>query len=223
MLGLGLAAYFGSLAIHGNGFIAAFVGGIVFRAITKNHLAEATEFTENVGTFLSVLVWGIFGAVLLPLALQYTTNLRPPDLCDPQSDRDPHGAGGPRAARRRAAARHGRLDGVVRPARPRFGGLHPDGLPGIRRRRPAYRHPGRRGRVDDLAQCRGCTACRPCRCLAGMLGDWQRRPSVRSSWPIWTSYAVWRGLLSIRTGGDNCACQTPSAASGVTQMPYEIR
>ena len=77
VLSLGLAAYFGSLAIHGNGFIAAFVGGIVFRAITKNQLAEATEFTENVGTFLSVLVWGIFGAVLLPLALQFTTNLRP--------------------------------------------------------------------------------------------------------------------------------------------------
>ena len=77
VLGLGLAAYFSSLAIHGNGFIAAFVGGIVFRAVTKNHLAEATEFTENVGTFLSVLVWGIFGAVILPLALQFTTNWRP--------------------------------------------------------------------------------------------------------------------------------------------------
>ena len=35
VLGLGLAAYFGSLAIHGNGFIAAFVGGIVFRAVDE--------------------------------------------------------------------------------------------------------------------------------------------------------------------------------------------
>src|SRR4051794_13709232 len=32
ILGLGLAAYFGAVAAHGNGFIAAFSGGIVFSA-----------------------------------------------------------------------------------------------------------------------------------------------------------------------------------------------
>jgi len=77
ILGMALAAYFGSTAIHGNGFIAAFVGGIVFSAFTRNHLAEAVEFTENVGAFLSVLVWGIFGAVLLPIALRFTADWRP--------------------------------------------------------------------------------------------------------------------------------------------------
>lgn len=74
---LALAAYFGSLAIHGNGFIAAFVAGIVFRVTTKNRLVEATEATENIGIFLSVLVWGIFGATLLPLAFKATTDWRP--------------------------------------------------------------------------------------------------------------------------------------------------
>jgi NhaP-type Na+/H+ or K+/H+ antiporter len=77
ILGLALLAYFGSVAIHGNGFIAAFVGGIVFGAATRNHLAEPTEFTENTATFLSVLVWGIFGAVLVTEALRFTSDWRP--------------------------------------------------------------------------------------------------------------------------------------------------
>jgi NhaP-type Na+/H+ or K+/H+ antiporter len=77
ILGLALAAYFTSLALNGNGFIAAFVGGIVFGASTRNRFTEQTEFVETAGSFLSLLVWGIFGAILLPVALQYTSDWRP--------------------------------------------------------------------------------------------------------------------------------------------------
>ena len=77
ILGLVLAAYTTSIALHGNGFIAAFVGGIVFGASTRNRFTEQTEFVETAGSFLSLLVWGIFGAVLLPVALQYTSDWRP--------------------------------------------------------------------------------------------------------------------------------------------------
>jgi len=77
ILGLAMAAYFGSVAIHGNGFIAAFVGGIVFGAITRNRLAEPTEFTENMATFMSVVVWTVFGAVLVTEALHHISNWRP--------------------------------------------------------------------------------------------------------------------------------------------------
>jgi sodium/hydrogen antiporter len=77
ILGLALAAYFCSLAIGGNGFIAAFVGGIVFGAVTRNRLAEPTEFTETAGTFMSLLVWAIFGTVLVTAALSLTTDWRP--------------------------------------------------------------------------------------------------------------------------------------------------
>jgi NhaP-type Na+/H+ or K+/H+ antiporter len=77
ILGLALAAYFGSLAIGGNGFIAAFVGGIVFRAATRNRFVEPTEFTETLGTFLSLLVWAIFGAVLVTNVLGYNSDWRP--------------------------------------------------------------------------------------------------------------------------------------------------
>jgi NhaP-type Na+/H+ or K+/H+ antiporter len=74
ILGLAFAAYFGSLAIGGNGFIAAFVGGIVFRAVSRSQFVEPTEFTETFGTFLSLLVWGIFGAVLVSAVLDNMTD-----------------------------------------------------------------------------------------------------------------------------------------------------
>ena len=67
ILGLALTAYFSSVALGGNGFIAAFVGGIAFRAATRDQLMEPTEFTETLGTSLSLLVWTIFGAVLVSL------------------------------------------------------------------------------------------------------------------------------------------------------------
>ncbi len=77
VLGLSLAAYFGSIALHGNGFIAAFIGGIAFGALVKHQAVELTESTESLGTFLSILVWGIFGALFLPLAFQATASWRP--------------------------------------------------------------------------------------------------------------------------------------------------
>jgi NhaP-type Na+/H+ or K+/H+ antiporter len=78
-LALALGAYFGSAALGGNGFIAAFVGGIMFGHITRHHEHEATEFTETGGTLLSLFVWAAFGANLViplftafdPLALLY--------------------------------------------------------------------------------------------------------------------------------------------------------
>ena len=77
ILGLALAAYFGSVAIGGNGFIAAFTGGIVFRAVSHSRFIEPTEFTETFGTFLSLLVWVIFGALLVSAVLANLTDWRP--------------------------------------------------------------------------------------------------------------------------------------------------
>ncbi len=65
ILGLALAAYFGSVAVGGNGFIAAFAGGIIFRAASRGRFVEPTEFTETFGSFLSLMVWAIFGATLV--------------------------------------------------------------------------------------------------------------------------------------------------------------
>ncbi len=77
ILGLALAAYFSSVALGGNGFIAAFVGGLAFRATTRNQLMDQAEFTETSGTFLSLIVWCIFGAVMAPLLFSEPFYWRP--------------------------------------------------------------------------------------------------------------------------------------------------
>jgi NhaP-type Na+/H+ or K+/H+ antiporter len=77
ILGVGLAAYFGAITLQGNGFIAAFVGGIAFGHATRARFAEPTEFTETFSTFLSMLVWSVFGGLLVSEALRFTTDWRP--------------------------------------------------------------------------------------------------------------------------------------------------
>jgi sodium/hydrogen antiporter len=49
ILALALLAYQGSVAIGGNGYIAAFVGGILFGAATRQRLAEPVQFAERIG------------------------------------------------------------------------------------------------------------------------------------------------------------------------------
>ena len=79
VLTLALLAYVASLALGGNGFIAAFVGGLFYGNITHHQRHHSIVFTETVGTTLSLFVWTIFGAYLViplftafnPLALLY--------------------------------------------------------------------------------------------------------------------------------------------------------
>jgi sodium/hydrogen antiporter len=67
---LALLSYATALTIGGNGFVAAFLGGILFGAVTGGELHEPTEFAENLGLFASFLVWTLFGAFLAgPLLL----------------------------------------------------------------------------------------------------------------------------------------------------------
>lgn len=76
VMALAFAAYLSSLALGGNGFVAAFVGGIVFGASSRGKLAEFTEYSETTGTLLSLLVWGIFGTLFVgPLGF---ANFDPP-------------------------------------------------------------------------------------------------------------------------------------------------
>jgi NhaP-type Na+/H+ or K+/H+ antiporter len=62
ILALAVLAYGGSIAIGGNGFIAAFAGGMLFGTATRRRLAEPVQFTETLGLSASFLVWSIFGA-----------------------------------------------------------------------------------------------------------------------------------------------------------------
>jgi NhaP-type Na+/H+ or K+/H+ antiporter len=69
-LALALCAFWAAKALGGNGFIAAFVGGLLFGYSTRERLHVATEFTETSGTLLSLLVWAAFGANMIPPLLQ---------------------------------------------------------------------------------------------------------------------------------------------------------
>ena len=64
-----LLAYGGALALEGNGFIAAFVGGIAFGAVNHQTATEAVRYTEKTGVLLTFVVWFIFGAAVAPLLL----------------------------------------------------------------------------------------------------------------------------------------------------------
>ena len=71
VLTLALVCYAASVSLGGNGFVASFVGGLVFGTSSRRELAEATEYTETTGQFLSYAVWALFGAALAGPLLEH--------------------------------------------------------------------------------------------------------------------------------------------------------
>ena len=65
VLALSLLSYVGAVAVGGNGFVAAFVGGLLFGASTSAQMHKPVEFTETVGLFASFFVWTVFGAIFV--------------------------------------------------------------------------------------------------------------------------------------------------------------
>lgn len=72
VLALALLGYFSALVIGGNGFVAAFVGGLAF-GTAHGAPPRVLLYVEQSGALLSVLVWLLFGALLLPDAFDYFT------------------------------------------------------------------------------------------------------------------------------------------------------
>ena len=68
-LALALLSYGVAETIGGNGFIAAFVGGMTFGNIAKNHCEGIHQFLEAEGQLLVLLVFLLLGAALLWPAL----------------------------------------------------------------------------------------------------------------------------------------------------------
>ena len=66
VLALALLAYTGALVVDGNGFVAAFVGGLAFGAIAGPREDREVAYVEETGGLASELAWLIFGAVALP-------------------------------------------------------------------------------------------------------------------------------------------------------------
>jgi NhaP-type Na+/H+ or K+/H+ antiporter len=69
VLALALAAYAAALAAHGNGFVAAFCGGLAFGAAAGRRAPAELVFTEQAGGLVSLLVWLAFGAIAVPIVV----------------------------------------------------------------------------------------------------------------------------------------------------------
>jgi NhaP-type Na+/H+ or K+/H+ antiporter len=73
VLALAVCAYACALALHGNGFIAAFVGGLTYGATSGKRGERLGPYVEETGALVSLLVWLAFGAIAVVPALQSLT------------------------------------------------------------------------------------------------------------------------------------------------------
>ncbi|MBD0283315.1 MAG: cation:proton antiporter [Thermoleophilaceae bacterium] len=64
VLALPLLAYTLALVLDGNGFVAAFVAGVLFSSSARRLPEGATHLVEDAGTLLSLAVWFSFGQVV---------------------------------------------------------------------------------------------------------------------------------------------------------------
>jgi NhaP-type Na+/H+ or K+/H+ antiporter len=69
VLALALMAYLAALAVSGNGFVAAFCGGIAFGAAAGPRGPAELAFLEQTGSAVSLLVWLAFGAIAVPIVV----------------------------------------------------------------------------------------------------------------------------------------------------------
>ncbi len=67
VLTLALLSYLGALAIDGNGFVAAFVGGLLFGAVAGRNGEKEVYFVDQTGALASMVCWLVFGALVLPV------------------------------------------------------------------------------------------------------------------------------------------------------------
>jgi NhaP-type Na+/H+ or K+/H+ antiporter len=76
-LALVALAYATAVEAGGNGFIAAFVGGLVFGFMAKEVAHEAVQLPERLGTLLTFGVWFVFGASIAPIIVSDGLNWKP--------------------------------------------------------------------------------------------------------------------------------------------------
>lgn len=77
VLALAVGAYLSSIALGGNGFVAAFLAGLAFGTATRHSEERAELFSEAAGILLSIGVWAIFGATLVGSLISDLSDLRP--------------------------------------------------------------------------------------------------------------------------------------------------
>lgn len=143
LLCFALAQWFG-----GSGFIASFIGGMTFGALTHSHKRALLEAAEGTGDTLAMLTWFAYGTLLFLAPFQHS-QLAHPHLCRSQLDHRPNAAGFPLCCRLRAAYRHQALHGLVRAARI---SKHRVCRHGRRRTTSRRRHSDCHDRLDNSSQ-----------------------------------------------------------------------
>ena len=73
VLALAVCAYACALALHGNGFIAAFTGGLAYGATSGKGGERLVPYVEETGALVSLLVWLAFGAIAVVPAFEGLT------------------------------------------------------------------------------------------------------------------------------------------------------
>lgn len=66
VVALGVLAFALVVELGGNGFVAAFVAGLAYGAATTDEREESLEFTHDAAELLSLLVWFLFGGLMVP-------------------------------------------------------------------------------------------------------------------------------------------------------------
>jgi NhaP-type Na+/H+ or K+/H+ antiporter len=62
---LAIACFTGAQALHGSGFIAAFIGGLLFGRLVKSDTEKLVHASESAGDTLALLTWVVFGAAVV--------------------------------------------------------------------------------------------------------------------------------------------------------------
>ena len=66
---LAVVSYAAAVAVHGNGFIAAFCGGLAFGAAARRRAPSELVFLDQTVGLASCLVWAAFGAIAGPVMM----------------------------------------------------------------------------------------------------------------------------------------------------------
>ncbi|WP_394251006.1 cation:proton antiporter domain-containing protein [Arthrobacter pityocampae] len=75
VLALALLTYTAAVGVGGNGFVAAFCGGLAFGASAGSRAKSELVFLEQASNLVSMLVWSVFGAVSVAVVLHRVTVL----------------------------------------------------------------------------------------------------------------------------------------------------
>jgi NhaP-type Na+/H+ or K+/H+ antiporter len=73
VLALAFLTYALAIEAGGNGFVGAFAGGLAFGSAAPAHDADSDVFITDVGELLSLIVWFLFGAVMIVPAIRDAT------------------------------------------------------------------------------------------------------------------------------------------------------